>query len=222
MPFSLIAVIAMFNIVGCADDDGPSLQGWQAIHANADGDGWRGPIRSDNETALADADEYARKHRINRDEIMVLAIYPGMDTSSNVRLPPNPLAERTLETRVTREAITGFWEIVEHGQHANNRTYFLDIRTDGNCKTDYGARFTEPRVDGFDTVEVLTDSAFVLAISQGENYVFAVTRFDGNQMNVLVDGFKEQPLTLTRKPHPSGRKLAEPGDVGELEHRHGE
>ena len=130
-------------------------------------------------------------------------------------MPPNPLAERTLETRVTLEAITGFWEIVKDGQDADNATYFLDIRADGKCKTNYGARFTEQRIDGFDTVEVLTDSAFALAISQGESYVFAVTRFDGDQMTVLVDGWKEQPLTLTRKPHPSGLKLAEPGKAGD-------
>jgi len=212
-PLPVSAVVVMFTIVGCSSDDAAPLQGWQAIHANADGTGWRGPIRKDDETALADADAYARRHGIKRDEIMVLAIYPGMDTSG--QLPPNPLAERTLETRVTLEAITGFWEIVKNGEHANNATYFLDIRADGKCKTNYGARFTEQRIDGFDTVEVLTPSAFVLAISQGENYVFAVTRFDGEQMTVLVDGWKEQPLTLTRKPRPSGLKLAEPGDAGE-------
>ncbi|MCA9242004.1 MAG: hypothetical protein KDA37_17455 [Planctomycetales bacterium] len=201
----------MFNIVGCDSEDGPPLKGWQAFHADSKGDGWRGPIRMDYETAIADADAYASTHQLKPDEIMVLAIYPEMDTRG--QLPPNPLAERALATPITLEAITGFWEIVDGHEQTNNAKYFIDIRADGKCKTSYGARFTERRVDGFDTVEVLTDSAINLALSKGESYIFAVTQFDGDQMTVLVDGWKEQLLTLTRKPHPSGLKLSEPEDA---------
>ena len=173
-----------------------------------DGDGWRGPIRNSNELALADAEAYSRKQSINRDEIMILAIYPGMNTSG--QLPPNPLAERKLEMRVTLEAIVGYWEIVDKREHASTVTNFLDIRSDGRCKTDYGARFSNEHFSGFDTVKVLNDSAFLIEISRGESYVFAVTRFDGENMHVLVDGWKQQPLELARKTHPSGLKLAEP------------
>ena len=85
----ILTIVAIFSIVGCSSDEKLPLQGWQAIHANADGDGWRGPIRGNNAIARADADAYARKHGVDSEEIIVLAVYRGMDTTG--KLPPNPL-----------------------------------------------------------------------------------------------------------------------------------
>lgn len=165
---SILTVLTMFNVVGCSTNEEPPLQGWQAVHANADGDGWRGPIRRDEATASADADIYANQHGVNPEEMMVLAIYPGMDTTSGLA-PPNPVAERPLERPVTLDAITGCWEIVDRSPHANEATYFLDIRPGGRCKTDFGARFGDESFDGFDTVEVSSKSSFILALTGGED-----------------------------------------------------
>ena len=212
---SILTILAMFNVIGCSTKDEPPLRGWQAVHANADGDGWRGPIRRSEATASGDADIYAGKHGVNREEMMVLAIYPRMDTTG--MMPPNPIAERPLEKPVTLDAITGYWEIVDRSAHANNARYFLDIRSDGRCKTDFGARFGDAPFDGFDAVDVLSSSSFILTLTGGESYVFSVTRFSGNEMDVLVDGWKEQAVMLTRTQHPSGLKLAERLDGPELE-----
>lgn len=208
----ILVITALFMVptVGCSSNNAPELEGFQAFHANAAGDGWRGPIRSVMEAARADADNHARMQGIERDELMVLAIYKGMNTEAPVRIPPNPLARRKLEKPVSLNAITGYWEIIDRGPHANNAVYFLDIHSDGKCKTDYGARFTGGQSDADDTVEVVNDSAFLLSIAHGESYVFSVTRFDGDVMDVLLDGYQEQSLSLSRKPQPSGVSLPAP------------
>lgn len=36
-------------------------------------------------------------------------------------------------------------------------------------------------------------------------------------MDALIDGWKQQPVALTRTEHPSGLKLAEPTDAFEPE-----
>lgn len=209
-PSTLLAVLVMFKIVGCSSDDEPPppIPRWQAIHANADGDGWRGPIRKSNVIASEDADRYADLNGFNRDEMMVLAIYPGMNT--DVNLPPNPMAERPLSQPVTLDALIGYWEMTYPSTGANQERNFLDIRSGGKCKTDFGARFTDQPFTGFDEVEVLGKSSFVLAITAGESYVFSVTRFEGDEMEALIDGIKEQAVQLTRIEHPSGLKVSSP------------
>lgn len=199
---NLVMGIVMVSLLGgCADEAGRDPQGFMAIHASADGKGWKGPIRTSMDIAMSDAEVYARKHRIQGDEMMVLAVPRG--ASIPEQMPPNPLARRELEKPISLESLAGYWVLTDTSPDANDAHYFLDVRPDGTCTTDFGARFVDTPVSEPDTVRVLNESSFNMALAQGENYTFAVTRFDGKSMDALIDGWADQPMRLERADRPT-------------------
>lgn len=202
----VIGVVAVSLMGGCADEANTSSQEWQAFHASADGKGWKGPVRPSMDAAMADAEAYASENGINGEEVMVLAIPPGGKMPE--QLPPNPLARRELEKPVTLESLVGYWILTDTDPEAKNVHRYLDIRSDGTCKTDFGARFATPPVDEPDRIEVLNPSSFAIALVSGPACVFAVTRFDGNTMDVLAGGYEDYSMRLERAERPAN----EPGD----------
>ena len=175
---------------------------WRAVHADATGGGWRGPVRGDEAAAVADADALIRDRGVPETEVMVLAVPP--DTDAPAPLPPNPLARRELDTPLTAAALTGVWAGGDGGG-----PLVLDLRPDGTCRTayetveEYYARGDAGGLGEAGSFEVLHDSAFLVTAPNGENTVYAVTAFDGGTIAALVDGFPSQPETLTRTAPPA-------------------
>jgi hypothetical protein len=169
---------------------------WQAVYSNPEGESWVGPVRVSADAAWTDAEAHVRAHPFRHGQVIVIAV-PESGVPSSQRLPPNPLARRTLKVPVTADALLGRWKVLERGYFAKaGRTYLIDIQPGGMATTDLPWRHGQQK--GLDSWELLNNSSFGYRVNGGDAWVFSVMEFDGQKMQVYLDGYEQQAMTLER------------------------
>ena len=190
-------LIVALPLLGCSK--GPSSSApqmmWQAVYSNPEGESWLGPKRLSSDAAMADAEAYELSHP-GVDGVVVVRVPVDSMRLERGPIPPNPIARRALDVPVTLENVVGEWRVdfYEADPDAHNDKILLNA--DGTASTTIKWRMEDGT--GTDRWEVLNDSSLAYEPAWGELQIFSVMQFDGEHMEVYVNGYRDQLLILSR------------------------
>lgn len=193
-----ILLIVGASVMKWSSNNGP-LEGWQAIYMNPDGTNWTGPVRDISEQALGDAESHMATHPEREGHVVVMRVgKEGLTPSLMSGFPPNPVASRKLQVQISLKTVVGKWEILKRGMYKDDQgDHYLEFFRSGEAATNIDwPRWGE--TDEPDSWEIMNDSTLGLSVSGGGLQVFSVMAFDGETMEIYLDGHKDQPISLRR------------------------